>query len=314
MQARKLLLGATPPNNSITQAEAFSAPKIARAYRLGVRKPEWTWFAADRNGTVLGLVAGWGAPSRSTAGILDALDLPADRVVALALLERAVADSIEPGRRSIEVIHVIPSEASLDDPDLVSLVDVLAASGFRMLVRRRRYRMPVASTAVTIPPTQLRFEQLESAADPRLPAILREILVGSLDAHDAAALAKADLDTVAYETAVEFLEGDPWQSFFLAIDPDGEVVGLVVGGLRGTPDTGVASFIGVSSRHRGRGYAAQLLGWITARTIAAGAEALIGETDDDNFPMAAAFRTVGYPHTESRIDFVRDLDGHAPRT
>jgi hypothetical protein len=33
----------------------------------------------------------------------------------------------------------------------------------------------------------------------------------------------------------------------------------------------------------------------------------VGETDDDNFPMAAAFTKVGYPHTESRIDLVRDL-------
>ncbi len=85
----------------------------------------------------------------------------------------------------------------------------------------------------------------------------------------------------------------------------------MVGGLRGSPDVGVASFVGVSHRHRGNGYAAQLLGFITARTIAAGAGILVGETDDDNFPMDAAFRRVGFPHTESRLDFVRDLDTSA---
>jgi GNAT superfamily N-acetyltransferase len=308
-QARMLLLGATPPNSSFTQAGIFAAPNIARAYRLRVRKPEWTWFAADERGTVLGVVAGWGAASRSTAGILDALDLPKDAAIAAALLETAVADSTEPGRRSIEVIHFIESDTRLDDPDLASLIATLAASGFRLLVRRRRYRMPVSSALVAVPPTHLRFEPLASATDPRLPAVLGETLAGSLDAHDIAALARGDLETVAYETAAEFLEGDPWQSFFLAIDPRGDVVGLAVGGLRGTPDVGVASFIGVSSRHRGNGYAAQLLGWMTARLIAAGARTLIGETDDENFPMDAAFRAVGYPHTESRIDFVRDLGG-----
>jgi GNAT superfamily N-acetyltransferase len=310
-EARKLLLGATPPNSSFTQASNFSAPKIARAYRLGFRKPAWTWFASSDDGAVLGVVAGWGASARSTAGILDLVDLPTDPAVGSALLERAVADSAEPGRRSIEIIHFVPMEARLDDPDLAPLIATVAASGFRLLVRRRRYRMLVSQASIEIPDTRLTFVPLESETDPRLPEILAEILVGSLDAHDVAALAKDDLPTVARETALEFLEGDPWDSFFLAIDPGGATVGLVVGGLRGSPDVGVASFIGVSYRHRGHGYAAQLLGFITSRTIAAGARILVGETDDDNFPMAAAFRRVGFPQTESRLDFVRDLDDAA---
>jgi GNAT superfamily N-acetyltransferase len=307
-QARSILLGATPPNSSFTQASNFSAEKIDRALALGFRRAAWTWFATDESGTVLGVVAGWGAAARQTAGILDFLDLPNDPDVAAALLERAVADSVEPGRRSIEIIHFLPNESTVADPDLATLLKTLAASEFRVLVRRHRYRLSVLSMPVTVPDTDLRFEPLASADDPRLVAILREILVDSLDAHDVAALAKADLDTVALETAQEFLEGDPWDSFFLAIDPLGEVVGLVVGGLRGSAEVGIASFIGVSHRHRGNGYAAQLLGWITSRLIAQNAQILIGETDDDNFPMDAAFRRVGYPHTESRIDLIRDLD------
>jgi GNAT superfamily N-acetyltransferase len=307
-QARSLLLGATPPNSSFTQTGNFSEEKIDRALRLGFRKPAWVWFAADESGTVLGVVAGWGAAARNTAGIVDFLDLPADGEVAAALLDRAVADSSDHGRRTIEIIHFLPNESRLpDDHELGALVDTLAASDFRMLVRRHRYRLPVLSAPVTIPETDLEFEPLTSEDDPRLPAILAEILVGSLDAHDVAAMATGDLQTVARETAKEFLEGDPWESFFLAIDPSGAIVGLVVGGLRGSPDIGVASFIGVSHLHRGHGYAAQLLGWITKRMIGENAQFIIGETDDDNFPMDAAFTKVGYPHTESRIDFVREI-------
>ena len=339
-EARALLLGATPPNSSFTQAGSFSAEKIARAYRLGLRKPSWTWFAvadpgADRaEGEVLGVVAGWGAAGRSTPAILDVLDLPADPVVASALLDRAVADSAEPGRASIEVIHFIPRESRLDDPDLSALVHTLAASGFGLLVRRRRYRLVVGESPLFIPRTRLRFESLASESDPRLPEILAEILVGSLDAHDRAALARAELatadletaalaraeleevalETAARATAAEFLEGDPWDSFFLAIDPADAIVGLVVCGLRGSPDVGVASFVGVSHRHRGNGYGAQLLGFMTDRLVAANARVLIGETDDDNFPMDAAFRAVGFPHTESRIDFVRELGPGADGT
>ncbi|HMH59610.1 MAG TPA: GNAT family N-acetyltransferase [Galbitalea sp.] len=306
-QARGLLRSATPPNDSFTQTSNFSDEKIDRALRLGFRRPAWVWFAADESGTVLGIVAGWGAESRTTADILDFLDLPEDPEIAHALLERAVADSTEPGRRTFEVIHFLPSESSLDDPDLAALIATLAASGFRMLVRRHRFRLPVRTAAITIPDTELTFEPIAGADDPRLVQVMGEILVGSLDAHDVAALAKGDLETVAAETVTEFLGYDPADSFFLGRDPAGAVVGLVVGGLRGSPEIGVASFIGVSHLHRGRGYAAQLLGWITARVIADNAQFVIGETDDDNFPMAAAFTRVGYPHTESRIDFVREL-------
>jgi GNAT superfamily N-acetyltransferase len=308
-QARRLLVGATPP-------------KIDRALRLGMRKPAWTWFATASSGDVLGVVAGWGSAGRRTAAILDFLDLPEDPEVTAALFEAAAAESWEPGRDSLEIIHFLSNESPDDDPQLVVFVSSLAASGFRRLVRRHRYRMPVQSTAVTIPDTRLRFEPLTGEDDPRLPAIVAEILVGSLDAHDVAALERArhsvarganpDFAAVAKELTQELLESDPVDSFFLAIDPGHEIIGLVVGGLRGTPDIGVASFIGVSHRHRGRGYAAQLLGWMTARLIARNAQTLIGETDDDNFPMDAAFRLVGYPHSESRIDFVRDLDPVPP--
>lgn len=123
--------------------------------------------------------------------------------------------------------------------------------------------------------TELRFDSLERSDDPRLLAVLAEILVGSRDAHDIDALRRADLQTVAAETAEEYLEFDPFDSMFLAIEPSGEVVGLVIGDLRSSSETGTASFI--------------------------------GGTDDDNFPMAAAFTKVGYPNTESRIDLVRDL-------
>jgi GNAT superfamily N-acetyltransferase len=313
-RARELLLSATPPNSSFTQLRNFSAAQIDRALKLGFRRPQWVWMAHDSTGAVLGTVAGWGSAERQTPFILDFLDLPTNLpAVARALLDRAVADSSEPGRATMEIIHFLPSDSELGDPDVASLVELLGSAGFRVLVRRHRYRLEVTASELTIPDTALEFDALERADDPRLPAILAEILVGSLDAHDLDALRRGDLQTVARETAAEYLEMDPFESMFLALDPTlddpaNHPVGLVIGGLRGAANTGTASFIGVSHRHRGHGYAAQLLGWITRRMIAAGADIIIGETDDDNFPMAAAFTRVGYPHTESRIDFVREID------
>lgn len=314
-EARALLTAATPPNDSYTQVRNFSLEQINRALRLGFRKPQWVWAAHNDDGALLGVVAGWGSRARTTPFILDFLDLPVESPgVARALLERAVAASAEPGRATLEIIHFLPSGASLEDARVAAFVELLADCGFRLLVRRRRYRLEVLAGQTTVPETLLRFDSLERADDPRLPAALEEILVGSLDAHDTDALSRSDLPTVARDTATEYLEIDPVSSMFLAIDPaipesENQVVGLVIGGLRGSAENGTASFIGVSHRHRGRGYAAQLLGWITKRMIGEGALFIIGETDDDNFPMAAAFTSVGFPQTESRIDFVRDLPG-----
>ncbi|HEX4058507.1 MAG TPA: GNAT family N-acetyltransferase [Galbitalea sp.] len=312
-EARSLLLAAKPPNESFTQLRNFSAEQIDRALRLGFRKPRWVWAARDTEGAVLGVVAGWGSKARETPFIIDFLDLPLDSpMVAGKLLERAVLDSAEPGRATLEIIFFLPTDQPLEDPRVAAFVELLADNGFRLLVRRRRFRLEVLGATTTIPETGLLFDSLERADDPRLPTVLEEILVGSLDAHDVDALNRDDLATVARDTANEYLEIDPVESMFLAIDPtipdsENQVVGLVIGGLRGTAENGTASFIGVSHRHRGRGYAAQLLGWITKRMIGQGALFIIGETDDGNFPMAAAFSKVGYPHTESRIDFVRDL-------
>jgi GNAT superfamily N-acetyltransferase len=307
--ARALLVAATPPNRSFTQVLNFSAERIDRALRLGLRKPEWVWAALADDGTTLGVVAGWGAEARDTPWILDFLSLPAERPdVSIALLERAVADSSRPEEAPLEIIHFLPIDSATDDPQVQALVQILDIAGFRMLVRRHRYRMTVAEADLQLPQTTLRFEVITGPDDPRLVAVLEETLVGSLDAHDTADLAAAELrggslHTVAVDTAREYLEFDPADSMFLAIDDAGEVVGLVVGGLRGSPEVGTASFIGVSHRHRGKGYAGQLLGWITARIIDAGAAYIVGETDDQNFPMANAFEKIGYPHTESRIDF-----------
>jgi GNAT superfamily N-acetyltransferase len=306
-EARALLLAATPPNDSFTQLSNFSQERIDRALRHGFRRPAWVWSAIDENGSTLGVVAGWGAATREVADILDFLDLPKDPEIALALLERAVADSSPKGRSTFELLLYLPNETGPDDPELARIIEILGLAGFRMLVRRHRYRLPVLSTSIRIPDTELRFEPIGGPGDPRLLQVMKEILVGSLDAHDVAALERADLDTVAAETVEEYLGLDPVESFFLAIDPTNAVVGLVIGGLRGSAEFGIASFIGVSSLHRGHGYAGQLLGWITTQLIGNNAQFIIGETDDDNFPMDRAFTAVGYPHTESRIDFVREL-------
>jgi GNAT superfamily N-acetyltransferase len=327
-EARRAIAAARPAIDSPTQRQIFGRAHSDDALERGMRKPEWVWIARDAGapqvggahlggaqlgaaqlgGAQLGVVAGWGTAARSAPWILDLIDVPSDRPdVARALIERATADSIGMGSSPIEINLFAPADDPLGDPAVSEVLSLARLCGYRMLVQRRRYRLEPATSEIFVPPTALSFERASGADDPRLAAIYAEILVGSLDAHDQAALATGELETVARETIAEFAEYDPVESFFLATNPEGRLVGLVVGGLRGSADRGVASFIGVSHRHRGNGYAAQLLGWITARVVAEGATSIIGETDLGNTPMAKAFTAVGYPQTESRIDLVHEL-------
>ncbi|MDQ1572087.1 MAG: hypothetical protein QOF79_2761 [Actinomycetota bacterium] len=303
--ARRILAAATPAIDSPTQKLNLSGDQLALVFDRGFRRPEWVWEARDSDGRSLGVVAGWGGPDFPAPRILDVVAVPLEgHEVGVQLLNRAIEESAALGTPRIEIIQFAPAVDPLMDDGVIATRALIEACDYRMLVQRFRYELVVADSRPNIPPTRLRFESVASADDPRLEQIMAELLVGSLDAHDIAALATGDLAAVARETVAEYAGLDPIESFFLAIDESNDVVGLVIGGMRTSRDRGVASFIGVSHRHRGRGYAGQLLGFITARIIDQGARLIIGETDQGNVPMAKAFTFVGYPQTESRIDFV----------
>jgi ribosomal protein S18 acetylase RimI-like enzyme len=308
-EARAALAAASVVIDSPTQRQIFSIAHIDDSFARGFRKPEWVWTAIDVDGAALGTVAAWGPPGRKDPWLLDFLDLPINqRDVACALVTRAIEDCTALGSRELDINLFVTADDPLDEPTTAAVVAILEECRYRILVQRRRYRLEPATSTVWIPPLTLRFDPATGPDDPRLVDVYEEILVGSLDAHDQRALDSGDIRSVARETIVEYLELDPIESFFLAIategDDEGKVVGLVIGGLRGSADRGVASFIGVSHRYRGRGYASQLLGWITAKIIDEGAAAIIAETDVANVPMAKAFDAIGYPQVEGRIDLV----------
>jgi ribosomal protein S18 acetylase RimI-like enzyme len=303
-EAVALLQAFKPAIDSPTQHQIFSEEHQRMAFERGSRKPEWVWAAVSNDGEPLCAVAAWGPPARQAPWMLDWLAAPLEHSdLARALVRRATADCKAAGSDEFEALLYAPAIVDPpSDPSVAAAISVFEDAGYSLLVVRRRYDVQTNAASISIPETQLRFEQLEDGADPRLSAVYGEILVNSLDAHDAAALAHASLDEVVRTNLADMLEDDPVSSYNLAIDKDDNVVGLAVGSLRGPVGRGVASYIGVSHRFRGNGYAAQLLGFITSRLIEAGAVNIIAETDVANVPMAAAFDKVGYPQTESRVD------------
>jgi ribosomal protein S18 acetylase RimI-like enzyme len=306
-EASRLLADARQLIDSPHQATLFSAEHQRAALDRGARKPQWVWAAVDSEERTIGVVAGWGSAEGQAPGRIDLIDVPLDRpAVAAALLDRATTDSMAAGDGDFEIdLFGPPSEVPQRDPTVASLIAICESIGYRTLIVRRRFELDT-STRFVVPETLLRFEPATGIDDPRLVRVYAETLPGTLDAHSIAALGSSDPQRVADEELQEIFELDDADGAVrLAIEPGGEIVGLVVGGFRGSADRAVASFVGVSHRHRGLGYARQLLGWISGELTAQGARKIIGETDVPNRPMAAAFTAIGYRQTDSRTDLVR---------
>jgi RimJ/RimL family protein N-acetyltransferase len=306
-EAARLLAEARQLIDSPHQATLFSSEHQRAAFGRGARKPRWVWAAVDQEERTIGVVAGWGSAEGKAPGRIDLIDVPLDRpAIAAALLDRATTDSIAAGDGEFEIdLFGPPSEFPEQDPTVASLVAICETVGYRTLIVRRRFELDT-STRFVVPETLLRFEPATGIDDPRLTRVYADTLPGTLDAHSIAALGRSNPQRVADDELREIFElDDDDGAVRLAIEPGGEVVGLVVGGFRGNADRAVASFVGVSHLHRGRGYARQLLGWISRELTSQGARKIIGETDVPNRPMAAAFSAIGYRQTDSRIDLVR---------
>jgi GNAT superfamily N-acetyltransferase len=306
-EAVQALARSTQPVDSFTQRANLDPDTLTQTFARPVRRPQWVWIAQTESGEQLGVIAAWGFPTANWPAFFDILAVPLDRPeIAKELLARAITDSLAMGSSELEILQFARAERPGEDPAVQAVSELIRSCGYRLLVQRLHYRVDVGATKFVLPPTRLRFEPVAGAGDPRLQRVFEEILVGSLDAHDVAALTHLSAASVAARMIEEYAEVDPIDSFFLAIDEAGNVVGLVIGGLRGGTERGTTSYIGVSHLHRGHGYAGQLLGWITARIVEQGPSTIIAETDLDNVPMARAFAALGYPQTESRFDFVSE--------
>jgi RimJ/RimL family protein N-acetyltransferase len=224
-----------------------------------------------------------------------------------ALLRRAAADLHADGLEQVE-LNLFPPAGWRDDPP-PALDDLLAAAktaGFEILATRRRFRW---TPAAGIPPVRtvddggsLRFEPVTGPDDPALADAYRRTFEGSLDAHTRRSLRTRDAAELAAEELADMVNyAGPIEGWRVAYDAAGALVGLVTG------DPGakvVTGYVGVVPEQRGRGYARELLAWMTRWQAGQGAEKVVGETDDENVPMAKAFEAVGFVQESARIDLV----------
>lgn len=303
-EARALLAASPPIVESPTQLRLRGDQHLEDTFTNGWRRPEWVWAVryADQPAP-LGVVAASGTPfPDATAWVLDHFGVPDDPGAAEALVRHATEAALPLGVEEAGIFALPGTTAA--DPSLAALVGPLHAAGWRLLVERRHYEFePPADLAADVP-VSLTFEQLTDPEDPRLAAVHREVMRGTLDAHDAATVARVGFDEGRREALAFLLESDPVECIHLAFDGAGEPVGFV-SGLNRPNGRAFILFVGVAHDHRGHGYSRQLLAWQTRRLIERGAQVLVADTDNQNVPMARTFADLGWPQTETRIDFVR---------
>ncbi len=299
-EAHALLAASPVPVDSPTQHRIRSDENLSEYFSSGRRRPEWVW-AVRREGdpTTLGVVGAFGTPDGRM--LLDVFGVPTDPEVARALVAHAT-DAV--AGHDEEAVLFAPPGSTLGDPGLAPVVDPLRAAGWRLLVERRHYEFePPAGLAADGLTTALRLERLTDPHDRRLVSCFREVMRDTLDAHDRELVERVGFDAACAESLDYLVTADPVDRIHLALDERGDVVGMVSGDLRGT-GRGVVLFVGVAHDHRGGGLGRELLAWQTRRLLDGGATTLIADTDNDNVPMARAFADVGWPQTETRIDWV----------
>jgi RimJ/RimL family protein N-acetyltransferase len=296
LELRPLAAGEEDLFLSLREPALVGVQSIGRDYRefaaLGQYRPKWTWVAL-RDDKVVARAAWWAGPDDDKPITLDWLDFaPGEDEAAVELLRKAGFDA--------EYCLLLPPNWRADPAVRAAgeaRIDIARRAGMRPYVERLRYRWTPQDGLPTRP------ERLNFRAEPDddvILDVLRRIVHGSLDAHEARTRDKDGVDAAARDE-LAFLKWMPsprdwWR---LAFTQDGELVGLTVPGRNYSPP--VIGIIGVVPEQRGHGYAYDLLVEATHMLVAEGVEEIVAETDTTNTPMAATFARAGYPVTQERV-------------
>lgn len=296
LELRPLTAGEEHLFLSLTDPALVGFQTVGRDYRelveLHQYRPEWTWVAL-RDGEVVARAAWWGGPDEQAPIALDWLDFADGE-------DDAAVDLLQKAGFGVEYCLLVPP-GWRDKPDVRAAaearIDVAQRAGMKPFVERLRYRW---TPEHGLPPRPGRLVFRQEPDDKRILDVLRQIVVGSLDAHETRTRDKDGIDAAARDE-MDFLHWmpSPREWWRLAYTPDGDLVGLTVPGRNyANPVIGI---IGVIPEQRGHGYAYDLLLEATHLLVEEGVEEIVAETDTTNTPMAANFAKAGYPITQERV-------------
>ncbi|WP_327072361.1 GNAT family N-acetyltransferase [Kitasatospora purpeofusca] len=283
---------------SASDAHLFDAHPDPLGAREGHRRttfrPEWKRVAL-RNGEVVARGAWWGGPEDAEPVNINWFDVAEGQ-------EEAGAELLRSAPWQVELEINLPGDWR-ERPDVRTAAEArfaaARAAGYELLVERFLYRW-TPERGLPERPGRLRFEA--EPDDAVFLDALRRIQSATLDAHALRAIAEGGVDRAAQEE-LDFFHWCPsprewWQT---AHTPDGDLAGIHIPAHN--PSGPTIGFIGVLPRHRGQGYAYDLLAECTRTLVEHGAESITAATDRTNHPMAANFTKAGFPVVRERINF-----------
>ncbi|OEO30932.1 GNAT family N-acetyltransferase [Devosia insulae DS-56] len=266
-------------------------------------RPEHTWIAL-RDGTVVARACFWaGREDRHPVSLdwLEAEPGPQQVELGTALL-RTAHQTIRNAEGKRPDYHLFMPPGWRDDAALRAAGEARLMSaqnaGLVPFVERFTYRWSADRDGLPARSERLEFRP---ADDTEVLAVLQQLLVGTLDAHDRHAVATHGIERAA-EMQLEDLHWFPsprdwWQ---LAYTKTGELVGLIVPARNYSQPT--IGYIGVVPAQRGRGYVDDLLAEMAWRlSEAAPSESIGADTDFANLPMAKAFARAGFRIVEEHL-------------
>lgn len=280
--------------DSPTNRRYRTAEHLQVAFDSGRRRPEWVW-AISCGGEILGVLA---ALQFGPGAVLEHVGRP-DADATADLIAAATADL----RRlpDAEVGLFLPPGVSASSPEVATWRRLLEQAGWRLLVERRHFEViPDSDLALDVP---LTLDLRPAASIDQLHGLFREILRGSLDAHNRAHVAALGLGPAAERTVADLTASVALADTWVAFEPGGTRPAGVVWWNLAPGNRGYVEFVGVADWARGRRYGRELLAHATRALVAAGASLLVADTDMGNHPMVDGFEAVGWPWTETRVDF-----------
>ncbi|MFI6811199.1 GNAT family N-acetyltransferase [Nonomuraea sp. NPDC050328] len=270
-------------------------------------RPDWLWLA-QRGDEVVGRAAFWGPAGAEHPWALDHFDFDTVETGAALLVAAYVAlvgpDYVHPwgSKRPEYSLFLPPDWRERPDAFAEASVRIEAAerAGLTLLVERLAERW---EPEWGLPPrsTRLTFEPVGPGDEP-LRGLLEQIVSGSLDAYDLRDVRELGVEGAAGHALESLNDMDPGRSRWrYGYDAAGDLVGMVLPVDNGRFAT--IGYIGVDRRHRGRGYAFDLLAEALHLFAAEGRPYVLDNTDVGNHPMAATFARAGYRVTGRRMIF-----------
>lgn len=285
---------------------ADTAAALTKLLKVGCVKPEWC-FLAESDGKVTGSIALWTRPGhdKPTDFVLFDTDWERTPETGQTLLDHAVAASRELGADALGHVIDMPNDAPQSAVHLQTRHELLSRNGFKLTRDGRRWEWR-AGEPIPASDHRLTWRSLVEIGVEPFVTLLAEILTDTKDSILLADVAELGLRGAAEELWKESEDMEHQDAWYeIGFDADGTAAAVSLPSRN--PTMAVIGFVGVSPRHRNKGYSASVVVRSTRILAEAGADAIRGDCDTVNVAMSRGFQRAGYCNFMDRKEYQKQL-------